>query len=50
MAKHDRDAQRIAHGYFDLDLGVVWQTKRTDLPTLLLRLEEIYRDAGEEMT
>ncbi len=25
---------RIAHGYFDLDLGVVWQTALTDLPEL----------------
>ena len=41
---------RIAHGYFELDVGVVWQTARTDLPKLLQRLEKIYREAGEEMT
>jgi len=38
---------RIAHGYFDLDLGVVWRTVTADLPRLLVRLEEIYREAGE---
>ena len=30
---------RIAHGYFDVDLGVVWQTVGTELPTLINRLE-----------
>lgn len=29
---------RIAHGYFELDLGVVWETVRTELPALLERL------------
>jgi uncharacterized protein with HEPN domain len=40
---------RIAHGYFDLDLKVVWQTALTDLPKLLLRLESFYREAGETL-
>ena len=26
---------RIAHGYFDIDLAVVWNTVATDLPSLL---------------
>ena len=30
---------RIAHGYFEVDLGVVWETVRTELPALLERLE-----------
>ena len=30
---------RIAHGYFEVDLGVVWETVRTELPLLLARLE-----------
>ena len=30
---------RIAHGYFEVDLGVVWETVRTELPLLLARLK-----------
>lgn len=30
---------RIAHGYFDVDLGVVWQTVQAELPGLIERLE-----------
>ena len=29
---------RIAHGYFDIDLGVVWDTLQTALPTLKVQL------------
>lgn len=29
---------RIAHGYFEIDLGVVWQTVQTELPSLIHRL------------
>jgi len=29
---------RIAHGYFDIDLDVVWSTTRTALPELLKNL------------
>lgn len=32
---------RIAHGYFDIDLEVVWDTVRTALPTLRLQLEAL---------
>ena len=35
---------RMAHGYFDVDLGIVWQTVQSSLPTLAERLTEI-RDA-----
>lgn len=31
---------RIAHGYFDINLDVVWETVRTALPTLLAQLPE----------
>ena len=31
---------RIAHGYFDIDLDVVWETVRTALPELLVKLPE----------
>lgn len=36
---------RIAHGYFDIDLDVVWETVQTALPQLLSRLPAI-RDAA----
>jgi uncharacterized protein with HEPN domain len=29
---------RIAHGYFDIDLEIVWDTVRDALPTLLDQL------------
>lgn len=32
---------RIAHGYFDVDLVVVWQTVEVELPTLIDRLEAL---------
>lgn len=34
---------RIAHGYFDINLDVVWETVRTALPTLLSQLAAIHR-------
>ena len=32
---------RIAHGYFDINLDVVWNTVQTALPALLKKLHEI---------
>ena len=32
---------RIAHGYFDINLDVVWDTVQTALPELLERLREL---------
>jgi uncharacterized protein with HEPN domain len=29
---------RIAHGYFDIDLDIVWQTVQTAIPQLLQQL------------
>jgi uncharacterized protein with HEPN domain len=40
---------RIAHGYYDLDFRVVWQTVTTDVSELLRRLELIYQAAGERL-
>jgi uncharacterized protein with HEPN domain len=30
---------RLIHGYFDVDLDIVWQTVHTDLPPLLRQLD-----------
>lgn len=35
---------RIAHGYFDINLNLVWDTVGTALPALLAQLRDIKRD------
>ncbi len=37
---------RIAHGYFDIDLGVVWETVQSALPRLQGQLPAIRDDAA----
>lgn len=37
---------RIAHGYFDINLDVVWDTVQTALPQLLTALSSIAPDAN----
>jgi uncharacterized protein with HEPN domain len=32
---------RIAHGYFDIDLAVVWDTLQTAIPALKAQLDAI---------
>ena len=32
---------RIAHGYFDIDLDVVWDTVQNALPPLLVHLKQL---------
>jgi uncharacterized protein with HEPN domain len=36
---------RIAHGYFEIDLDIVWDTVQTALPALLDQLSAIGNDA-----
>lgn len=36
---------RIAHGYFDINLDVVWDTVQTALPELLGHLNRVRRDS-----
>lgn len=38
---------RIAHGYFDLNLDVVWDTVQTALPELLKQLPNVCKDADK---
>lgn len=38
---------RIAHGYFDIDLDVVWGTVQTALPELLALMPAVCDDAGD---
>lgn len=38
---------RLVHGYFDIDLRLVWDTACTDLPVLIERLERLLpKDEG----
>lgn len=39
---------RIAHGYFDINLDVVWETVQTALPALLEQLPAVRHDADVE--
>ena len=39
---------RIAHGYFDINLDVVWDTVQTALPELLAKLSIARQDAGHD--
>jgi len=39
---------RVAHGYFDIDLDMVWETVQTALPQLLARLPAIREEADNE--
>jgi uncharacterized protein with HEPN domain len=38
---------RMAHGYFDINLDVVWDTVQTALPELLKHLPAIRQDADD---
>jgi len=37
---------RIAHGYFDIDLDVVWETVQEGLPALLKQLPALHQHAA----
>ncbi len=39
---------RMAHGYFDINLDVVWETAQEWLPGLLKQLPAVRRDADDE--
>ena len=35
---------KLAHGYFDVDLDIIWQIVNTQLPTLITQLEKLTRE------
>jgi uncharacterized protein with HEPN domain len=35
---------RLIHGYFDLDTGIVWKTVTEEIPALLPRLKTLLQD------
>ncbi|MCA9181142.1 MAG: DUF86 domain-containing protein [Planctomycetales bacterium] len=39
---------RIAHGYFDINLDVVWDTVQVALPELLKQLPAVLQDADDK--
>lgn len=40
---------RIAHGYFDINLDVVWETVVTALPALLLQLDRLLAELTSDV-
>ena len=40
---------RLAHGYFDIAVDVVWETVMTALPDLLTKLPSVIQDAESEV-
>ncbi len=38
---------RLAHGYFDINLEVVWETVTNALPSLIERMPAVLEDAGK---
>lgn len=34
MEKHEGDEESLAHGYFDINLDVVWDTATSAIPAL----------------
>lgn len=45
-----RFRDRLAHGYFDLDLHVVWDVVETKLPHLVSEVQEILRSIETDST
>jgi len=41
---------RLIHGYFDINLDVVWETVTQDLPPLIGHLEELLASQGEQIS
>jgi len=39
---------RIAHGYFEVNLDIVWDTVRTALPELLRQLSAVCNDVNDK--
>ncbi len=35
---------RLSHGYFEVDLEIVWKTVRNDLPPLEAKIAALLRD------
>jgi uncharacterized protein with HEPN domain len=36
----------LAHGYFGVDLEIVWKTIQTDLPSLLRQVQQIKTESS----
>ena len=47
LGGYHRDAARLIHGYLDVDVEIVWNTVRTDLPPLVSLLDEALSTAAE---
>ncbi len=38
---------RLAHGYIDIDLDIIWTIVTKDLPPLIIKLRRILKNEGE---
>jgi uncharacterized protein with HEPN domain len=38
----------LAHGYFEVDLAIVWDTTRRDLPALLIDVRKALGELSED--
>lgn len=41
---------RMAHGYFDINLDIVWDTIRQSIPVLAQQIQKIRQDQGQSPT
>lgn len=48
MAQHGGMRNRIAHGYFEINLELVWDTVQQALPELLAQLPRVHAAAMEQ--
>jgi uncharacterized protein with HEPN domain len=39
---------RVSHGYFQIDLDVVWKTVQSDLPNLATQVRELLQQLGQD--
>ncbi len=39
---------RLIHGYFDINLEIVWKTVKEDIPEVIKRLEKVLKTGGKE--
>jgi uncharacterized protein with HEPN domain len=48
MSGNDSLRVRLIHGYFDVNLAVVWQTITTNLPPLIEKMERLLPELDEK--
>lgn len=44
VGRHRRHRHRLVHGYYEIDLDIVWATVQNELPPLITQLETILQN------